>query len=470
MKATTAIALLMLACASLAHAQPWADTTQARLTYGLDVAAGGSYIEGLDGQRIRYQLVALMPVVRYGDWSGGLQINLRFRRFTLRDQDFDQARDYLSWLRFAQYRQKDDEGWHARVGALDEVELGYGQQVDAYTNTASLDDPQTGTVIDYRRRWLSVETLNAQILAPSVMAVRFAYQPLDRAYATPRIAFDKLVIGFNAATDQRDESGFINAANPGQPFFIDRPPTDTGDLPPILGTDDGALWVVGMDVGVPFKLDRIIQSIGFASLNMMPGYGAGGSVGLRGTRPTKRFGRLRMQAEVLLLGSEYLPSYFGALYEADRLRILELDLDSGETLEAVTSKRNLLTAEGAFRLGSRTSVNYRYKEKVRFDLSYERLWNRRNSGWLHADLRLQSPEWPFVLRLAYDKRNVGYLSSEIGGGTSLLRAEGAYQFWEYLMLGLTVKQSFEPAVRNAVFVGQAKRLRVEPKIVFVLRP
>jgi len=177
-----------------------------------------------------------------------------------------------------------------------------------------------------------------------------------------------------------------------------------------------------------------------------------------------------MQGELLLLGSQYLPSYFDGLYEAERVQLLELDLASGQILEAVNSKRNLLIAEDAFRLGSRTSVNYRYREKVRLDLSYERLWNRKDSGWLHADLRLQSPEWPFVLRLAYDKRNVGYLSSEAGGGTSLLQAEGAYQFWKYLMLGLTVKQSFEPAVRNAVFVGQAKRLRIEPKIVFVLRP
>lgn len=458
------------------YAQTANDSTAAppsttyEFEFGFDLGIGTSRIENTDGKDLRYQLFALMPEFSYGPWTGGLQVNFRTRKRSLRDEDFDDAGDYLAWLRFLQYGEKDEGETYARIGALDAARFGYGQHINSFTNTVSLDEPQTGIVFDHRVGPYQIETMFANIVDPGVMGARAAYQPFDEALVTPQLNFNDLTIGVSLSGDVNEDGASINEANPGEPFFLGTAvPDSVGILDPQPGTDDGSIWILGVDAGLPFKLADQTTGIAFVEASHILRYGLGGSFGVRGITRLPNRSRLNTQVEILLLGKEYLPNYFNGLYVADRIRTLSINAGD-ETVEAVNTKRNRLAGEHDFRLGSRASLRYRYQRKVRVNTSYEQIWTRKNSGWFHLDLRFQAPEWPYHVRVSYDRVNVGSVSDlfKLSRANALGRLEVAYRVLDFLRLGFGVKQSFEAQVQDGLVVGQTKKTRIEPQFIFSL--
>lgn len=474
-------AFLMTMCAAVVaavvpgtHAQSIDSTASSSqpeyaFEFGFDLGIGSSRIESATGKDLRYNLFALMPDFTYGPWTGGLQLNFRTRKGNLRNEDFNDVGDYLAWLRFLQYGEKDEGETYARIGALDAARFGYGQHINAFTNTISLDDPQTGFAIDHTFGSYQIESLFANVVDPGVMGVRGAYQPLERALETPQINLNDLLVGISLSGDVNADGAFINEANPGEPFFLGDIPDSLATLEPQRGTNDGDLWIVGVDAGLPFQLDSLTTGIAFFELSHIFRYGLGGSIGFRGMKRLPNRTRLNAQFEVLLLGKEYLPNYFNALYVADRITSVPISFDD-QTWDAANTKRNELASEQAFRLGSRVSIDYRYQRKVRVRTSYEQVWTRKNSGWFHLDMRFRAPEWPYHVRVTYNRINVGSVSDLVrfSRADALIRLEVAYRVLDFLRLGFGVKQSFESDVREGLVIGQTKKTRIEPTFIFSL--
>ena len=113
---------------------------------------------------------------------------------------------------------------------------------------------------------------------------------------------------------------------------------------------------------------------------------------------------------------------------------------------------------------------WRYKRLWRFRWSYENAWNVKDSGWFHCDIRIKSPEIPVYLRLQFDQLKTASLQdlALTGNNLNFFRLETAIRVMSMLMVGIGVRNSFEPDFRDGVPVGLKKRRRFEPKFVFVM--
>jgi hypothetical protein len=450
-----------------------ADTSQTgEVTFKYDVGAGFglSRIENEEGERERFAVASLMPEFSYGKFGVGLLINLPFHIGLggLRDEDFDQATDYLSWIRYVQYAEKRDLGFYGRFGGLDEAILGYGQHVNLYRNTISLDEPRRGIEADYDAGTFLVESVYSNVIGAEVMGVRGAYRPFRLEPASP---YQHLTLGASLAGDLSSNGALVNPDRPGVPFFVPGTLPDVADsLGFSLGADDGKLFMVGVDAGMPVLGEPGRQLLAYTGLSKILGHGSGWSVGVQGLRSYSRRTRVEGRIEQRLLGKEYLPSYFDALYEAQRFQEVGITLEDGREFSAVNTKRNILMAQQKVRLGSHVSVRWRYQGILRVQGSYEHLWNQKRSGWFHADARIRAAGLPFYFRFIFDRLNVGSAADIFHGSRrdALVRLEFAYQFWKYAMVGFGFRQSFEAVERNGVVVGREKRNRIDPRVMLVL--
>ena len=428
---------------------------------------GLSRIEESDGAKQRYFATAIMPEFFYGPFSAGLlfRLHLHARRLSSRKEDYDSANDYLSLIRYLQYAEKGDPGYYARFGELEDATLGFGQFINLYQNSISLDEQKRGFEVNYNAGHYLVEAIYSNLLAAEVFGVRGAFFPLAE---DPISRYKQLSVGASLAGDLSSQGTQINTELPGAPFLIETvtdPAINTG-----VGVDDGRLLMAGLDASLPVFVTETSAALAYAGLSKIFNYGSGLGVGLQGTWNLPEDLRLQMQLEQRLLGKRYLPNYFNPLYEAARLQQVGIPVEDGDDLDGLNSKRNSLNAQTKVRFGSYVTMAWRWKRIFRLRWSFEHSWNLKDSGWFHFDTRIQSPEVPVYLRLRFDNVKTTSLQDIAISGNNLnfLRFETAFRVMSMLMLGIAVRNSFEPEFREGIPVGLKKRRRIEPKFVFTL--
>ena len=185
---------------------------------------------------------------------------------------------------------------------------------------------------------------------------------------------------------------------------------------------------------------------------------------------TRTIINLETQLEFRLLGPNYLPSYFNSLYEVERFRQVNIEDAAGNSVQAINTKQNLLDIYPKSRVGSYTSMSWKYKRIFYLTWSYEYTWNQGNDGWMHLDTRLKSRDLPIYFRLTFDRVSPIPIrdAASVGKRITMFRFEGAYQFFEFLMLGFGIRHSFEPTYKLGVPTGLSQRKRIEPRFRFVL--
>lgn len=429
---------------------------------------GMSRIENNEGNRERYFATAFMPDFYYGDFSGGLlfRMHLNAKNGMKRSEDYDSANDYLSLIRFFQYQEKGAPGYYVRFGEFEDATLGFGQFINLFRNSISLDEQKRGLEVNYNAGNYLFEGIYSNVLAPEVFGLRGAYFPMAE---DPVSRYEQLSVGVTIAGDLNEQGDLINIELPGAPYLYE----GLGPGAPVntaVGISDGTLMMGGLDVSLPVFVTETSAGLTYAELSKIFGHGSGLGVGFSGVWHLPDSWRLETQLEQRLMGKSFIPNYFNSLYEVTRLQQFGIPVENGDDINAINSKRNTLTAQDRVRFGSFVTMAWRWKRTFRFRWSFEHAWNLKDSGWFHFDLRLKSPEIPVYLRLTFDQLKTQSLQDVTitGNNLNFLRFESAIKVLSMLMVGLGVRNSYEPTYENGLPVGARKRRRFEPKFIVVL--
>ena len=440
------------------------DEEPAVFEYELGFEAGLSSIENADGGKDQFFATAFMPEFSYGPWSGGLlmKLHLHTKDFNARNEDYDSFKDVLNIIRFVQYSEKEIPGTYARFGDLEEATLGFGQFINQYRNSISLDDQKRGFEFMYTADKYSVEAIFSNFYAPEVYGLRAAYFPNSTNIFSH---FRSLSFGASLSGDFSDQGTLINPLIPGAPYLVE--PVDMVET--AVGVNDEKITMVGFDVSMPVFVSDETSALVYGELSKIINHGSGIGIGMRGrwNFPDKK-ARIEGQFEQRIMGKSYLPSYFNSLYEVARLEKISIPVETlEEDLAASNSQRNILTSLDKVRYGSYISFGWRWNRTVRFRTSYQHSWNLKNSGWWHVDARVRSADLPFFLRLTFDvlERQSIMDVTDTGDKLSSFRVEVAYRVYKPLLIGFGFRNSFEPEFQNGTPIGLSKRQRIEPKFV-----
>ena len=444
-------------------------TLEPSMAYETDFDLGISKIEESDGAREQYIATAIMPEFYYGPFSAGLMLRAHIdtRSGGFRPEDYDSPGDFLSILRFAQYSERGDPVRYGRLGELEDATLGYGHFINRFSNSIRLDDQKRGFEVAGRIGAFRLEALYSNLLAAEVYGLRGSTRPFA-AHPDPVLA--SLDVGISFAGDFSREGSLVNPDFAGFPFLTDPTLQQPGVLQTAIGDPVARVGMIGIDVGLPLFNTERRSGLAYFELGKIYKYGMGAATGMLNRWELSNEINLETQLEFRLLGPNYLPSYFNSLYEVERFRQVNIEDAAGNSVQAINTKQNLLDIYPKSRVGSYTSMSWKYKRIFYLTWSYEYTWNQGNDGWMHLDTRLKSRDLPIYFRLTFDRVSPIPIrdAASVGKRITMFRFEGAYQFFEFLMLGFGIRHSFEPTYKLGVPTGLSQRKRIEPRFRFVL--
>jgi hypothetical protein len=244
----------------------------------------------------------------------GVQVPLRWRVVdnapendgTLRAEDWDETSDYFKILRFVEYG-KPNEPLHARVGELGPVTVGHGTIVNGYLNVLTPDAFQWGLHTNVNTVYGGAQVLINNFVDPTIVGVRTYVRPwgfIDRDAFMHRLAVGVSVVTDNSAPLElrRDIDGVI-AVEAG--------------VAPIVEEETWTTFT-GLDVEFNLVETAMLSVTPYTDFNVhwgqSPGYHLGTMVRVAPLESLQLASRL----EFRWLGQNYLPDYFGALYEIER--------------------------------------------------------------------------------------------------------------------------------------------------------
>lgn len=444
------------------------DTTRP-VRFDVDVAAGNSRIQHDGDDAAQFVTFGFMPEFYYGKLGVGLLVRLHVHAENgqMREEDFNDRRDYLALLYFVEYGEESDPGGYGRFGSIEEATLGYGLFVDRYTNEVSIDHPMRGLAGALASDHWRVEGVYSDLAAPGMFGVHAAYFPLgtETGSRTPR-----LTLGGGVAAELRGRRTFVNPSTPGAPFLIEPPPDGVSDASVPYGVEDGGLYLIGVDAGVRWVHTGRVSLVTFAEAAKIVDYGVGATLGVQGA---SAFGDVRLgaQYEQRFLGKAFLPDYFGPTYEAERIRTVALPAEGDASLEAVNTRRNELAGRDRPALGFKVEVEGDYADAFEATVGYATIWGTPGSARFHLDLQLHAQRVPVSVRLGYDRFAMESLRDVLvrSRTDALYRLGVAYQIVAPLRVGVEMRQTYEPIFLNGRAAAQRKQSRIEPFVQLVWR-
>ena len=439
------------------------------IEYELNFDIGVTSIENSEGNKERFLATAFKPEFFYGPYSGGLFLrsHLHTKDRNFRSEDYDSFGDFLSIIRYFQYSDKDQPGYYVRFGEFEDATMGFGQFINFFQNSISLDNQKRGIEFQYKQDRYTAEVFYSNLLAAEVFGLRGSYYPFVNS---PFSKYKKMAFGASLSGDLSDKGTLTNEELPGAPFLVAEL-TDSLGIRTAVGNDDGRILMVGADVSMPIFETPISYVLTYAELSKILNHGMGIGIGFKGNWQPDEEWDIEMQLEQRYLGKEYIPNYFSSVYEAIRLQDVSIPVeDSDEDVPALNTLRNFLIAEDAGRLGSYLDMTLNWNRTVRLIMSYENAWNNKDNSWLHVDFRLRSEDLPVFIRLQFDVLENDTLEDlQISGDKlNFFRLETAVRVIDFLMLGFGIRTSFEPSFSEGIPTGLKRQRRIEPKFILTL--
>ncbi len=316
-----ALAIVLTLAATLSFAQE-SDSDK---PFGMAVGIGTeSFIK--DGEPATYQKVSLTPDFALGQFGIGMDVTLHYR-FTggVAGDEFEVRIDdwvpdpldfqsilalYLPKFRYIRYGQK-GAPLYAKFGSIEDGTLGNGFIMGNYANTLLLPDTRIlglgfdldGRLFDFP--FVGLETFVGNLAAFDVIGMRVYLRPL---ITTEVPILKDLQIGTTVATDT---SPYLYATDAQRASATD--------------ADQASILATGADFKLPLLGNPLLSMAGFGDVASINGNSLGVMIGIGG----KLLGLLNYGAQLRYLGDGFLPSYFGATYDADRIGKFEL-LESGK--------------------------------------------------------------------------------------------------------------------------------------------
>lgn len=407
---------------------------------------GGLGLNWIDGQL--YYTFHFTPEVSFANFGVGLDLMLDFdKNGNIRKENFNTFSDYLSVIRYVRYGFKNDPVY-AKIGALDYYTLGHGSIIYAYNNSPTIDARKTGLNLDIDFGQVGFESIYSSFSEGGVLGLRGYVRPLKFTSLAEIPIIGNLEVGVSYAGDFNDKAGVVS-----------------GNYDPATGNltvtkDEGSVNIIGADIGLPLlSLDMFNLKI-YSDYAKILNFGNGVATGIIGEFNSLGLVTAHAKLERRFNGKQYLPSYFGPLYELERFRASE----SGVTSKIQRLELNENADNGIF---GEVGVNV----LGMFDIigSYQRLDKTPQSGLLHLSTEIVPEDAPFLLRAGYDKTNIGNETAIFKlDDRSYLFFEVGYKPIEFLVVSVVYDWTFTP-LRDADknIIDYIPQKRIEPRIYFV---
>ncbi len=412
---------------------------------------GLNYIDGAPTYAFRMQ-----PEFAFKSIGVGLDLNLEFDATgKLRTENFNETSDYLAIIRYIRYGLKNDPVY-VQLGALNSYTLGHGGIMYKYNNSPSVDNKKIGAVLDLNFDKWGLESILADFSQGSVLGARGYFKPLQFTAMNSLPIISNLEVGVSFAGDMHSkagvESGTINSTTKAFTAII----------------DDGSMSIYGLDLGLPIWKNSIIDVQLYLDYAKIANFGDGVSTGLLLNLNGMGLFSASVKFERRWNSSEYMPSYFGSMYEIERFNA---NLQSGVTPTTVVNSkvkqlRSITTAEKGY-FGS---LGIDVLKLLNIYGSYSRLDYSGPNGALHLQAELAPKDLPFLARGGYDKTNILKEGEMLTlDNRSFLYAELGYKPYSYLLVSMVYQWTFTP-IRdsNKNIIGFEPQKKVEPRVSVVI--
>jgi len=415
--------------------------------------AGGMGINWIDGKP--HYRISFRPEISFSEIGIGLDLNLDFDpEGKLRTENFNEASDYLSIIRYVRYGLKNDPVF-IKVGALDYYTLGHGSIMNQYNNSPTYDNRRIGLVADIDFGKFGFESIFSSFSPAGVFGIRGYVRPLQLSSASDIPIISNLEVGASFVTDINEDAGIINGQylSANQEFKV--------------LSDTGAISIFGFDIGLPLLNSSVTDITLYADYAKIAKFGSGVATGVKFDFNLSTLLNITAKLERRFNSGKYIPAYFNSLYEIERFKV-----DSAKSIndpEQFSSKVKTLNF-------STENMNGFYGDLLvrvlgLFDIygSYQRLDKNSKSGILNLRSAIEPEEAPFVLRAGYDKINI---QSEKDLFTlddrSYLYTEVGYKPVEYLLVSIVYGWTYTPVRGNDdKIISFEPQKRIEPRVSFI---
>ncbi|MBM4373198.1 MAG: hypothetical protein FJ098_16200 [Deltaproteobacteria bacterium] len=316
---TLVLLLLVSAPAGAEDPPPPAQPPEAAapMSPGFRTAMGGQVGVGMIGEDLFVNL-SVGSTFAFGKIAFGIHAPLRLRawdrppgdRGVIREEDWDEWRDYFRILRFFQYGTP-EEPVYVRAGELAAASVGHGTIVHRYYNNLDLDHFSLGLDTRVSFRPAGGEVLVNDLLNPEVLALRGFLRPLTLWDHGKGEILDRFTVGLTWAGDVQAPwrlrtTGEGDAEAP----RVDR----AGNLS--YERRVASLW--GLDLGWTVVKTEIFDLTPFMDFNALAAKGFGWHPGVLMTvRPAEKT-VIEMRFEYRALSPRYAPTYFNSFYDFQR--------------------------------------------------------------------------------------------------------------------------------------------------------
>ena len=410
--------------------------------------SGGLGLIWIDGKP--HYRISFRPEISFSEIGVGLDLNLDFdSEGKLRKENFNEASDYLSIIRYVRYGLKNDPVF-IKVGALDYYTLGHGSIMQHYNNSPAYDNRRIGLVADIDFGKFGVESIYGSFSPLGVFAIRGYVRPLQFTTAAEIPIIGNLEVGASFASDFNKDAGIINGNydHVKQEFNVTE--------------DEGAISIIGIDIGLPLLNSSIADITLYTDYSKIINFGSGVAVGVKFDFNASVLLQISAKLERRFNNGKYIPSYFNSFHEIQRF-----NLDSSSAV--FTSKAQMLNSITENRNGFYGDLLVRVLNLFDIYGSYQRLDKESKSGELNLRTAIEPEGAPFVLRAGYDKINIqdekdlftlndrSYLFTEVG-----------YKPVEYLLVSIVYSWTYTP-VRGSDdrIIGFEPQKRIEPRVSFI---
>ena len=410
--------------------------------------SGGMGINWIDGKP--HYRISFRPEISFSQIGVGLDLNLDFDPAgKLRTENFNEASDYLSIIRYIRYGLKNDPVF-VKVGALDYYTLGHGSIMNQYNNSPTYDNRRIGLVADIDFGKFGFESIFSSFSPAGVFGIRAYARPLQFSSAADLPILGNLEVGASFVTDINEDAGII-AGN-----------YDSAKEEFIVSSDTGAINIFGFDLGLPLLNSSVTDITLYADYSKIAKFGSGVAAGIKFDFNLSTLLNITAKLERRFNSGKYIPAYFNSLHEIERFKV-----DSSN--HTFSSKALALNSISETMNGFYGDLLVRVLGLFDIYGSYQRLDKASKSGILNLRTAIEPEEAPFVLRAGYDKINIrsekdlftlddrSYLYTEIG-----------YKPVEYILVSLVYSWTYTPVRgKDDKIISFEPQKRIEPRISFI---
>ena len=296
------------------------------------------------------EIYSLVEAADAGEGGGGFE-----RAGRLRAGDYDEARDYVKFLRYLTYGRKEDRLF-LNVGQLTATTLGHGQIARRYAANVDVNQSRVGTELDTYNNYGGFEVFLADVTRGNVFGVLGFVKPL--AFFREDALSRSLSVGLTYATDQKAPWRLVRT-DPVGSAEIGAVVTEANNPLNPPRAETRAVNLFGLDAELKVLKTESTDLKTYVDLSFMGGAGNGLTTGVLGRfnlRTNEIVHLVRTRFELKTYSSNFVPSYFDSLYEFQKFQFTPNLEASGP--DFATKLRYIFERDGGRRVGVYVEASY----------------------------------------------------------------------------------------------------------------